>query len=165
MEIAETYPRDLPLNTSLERLILIDSLDVGNPEDERVHNWQMAPLDNTLERTFRTNADASITDDARVTSGQESFRVRTVPGKELVVVKRYDAGVRGVVQVFLNDQQIGVWRLAPRSYFFGEDQFFIPASFIESDTVELKFVHISDEKGETSLNSFYYWFFTTRDGQ
>ncbi|MCI0439481.1 MAG: hypothetical protein L0177_10150, partial [Chloroflexi bacterium] len=159
LQDAPLAPRDMPLNVRLERLALVDSLDVGDATDELEHDWEMEPLDNTLSRAFRTNAATAISDHARVTSGRESFRVRAAPNRELIVVKRYDAGVRGVIEVFVNGEQVGVWRLAPRSYFFGEDQFFIPASYVQGDSVELAFEHVPDARGETSLNSFYYWFF------
>ena len=68
------------------------------------------------------------------------------------------------VDVYVNDRQIGVWRFPPRRYFFGEDQFLIPGSFIQGDTVVLRFEHIPDPRGLTSLNSFYYWFYVVEGG-
>ena len=151
-------------NISLDRLRLIDSLDVGDPSDEIDHDWEMNPLHRTVGRTFRTNPTVTIEDDARVTSGSESFRINTLPNRDLIIFKRYDSAIRGAVRVYVNDLQIGVWRFPPRRYFFGEDQFLIPGSFIQGDTVMLRFEHIPDPKGLTSLNSFYYWFYVVEGG-
>jgi len=151
-------------NISLDRLRLIDSLDVGDPSDEIDHDWEMNPLHPTVRRRFRTNPTVTIDDDARVTSGSESFRINTLADRDLVIFKRYDSAIRGAVRVFVNDQQIGVWRFPPRRFFFGEDQFLIPGSFIQGDTVMLRFEHIPDPKGLTSLNSFYYWFYVVEGG-
>jgi hypothetical protein len=161
---ADFAPRDTVRNVSLDGLRLIDSLDVGDPSEELGHAWEMNPLDNTLTRAFRTNPLVSISDDARITGGYESFRVAAAPGKDLIIVKRYDSGVRGALRVLADGQPVGVWRFLPRRYVFGESQFVIPASFITSDTVVLRFEHIPDRKRQTSLNSFYYWFFVRDAG-
>ena len=157
-------PRHQVRNISLDRLRLIDSLDVGDPSDEIDHDWEMNPQHRAVERSFRTNPTEAIVDDARVTSGSESFRINTLADRDLVIFKRYDAAIRGAVRVYVNDLQIGVWRFPPRRYFFGEDQFLIPGSFIQGDTVVLRFEHIPDPKGLTSLNSFYYWFYVVEGG-
>ncbi len=157
-------PRHQVRNRSLDRLRLIDSLDVGDPSDEIDHDWEMNPLHRTVERKFRTNPTVTIEDDARVTSGSESFRINTLADRDLIIFKRYDSAIRGAVRVYVNDLQIGVWRFPPRRYFFGEDQFLIPGSFIQGDTVVLRFEHIPDPKGLTSLNSFYYWFYVVEGG-
>ena len=75
------------------------------------------------------------------------------------IVKCYDAAIQVAVGVSINGQQVGIWRFPPRDYFFGEDQFVIPASFVTGGTAVLKFEHIPDPDGLTSLNSFYYWIF------
>lgn len=155
--------KDSVRNISLKKLELIDSLDVGDSAQEADHDWEMNPQTLTLTRTFRTNAEAIIEDDASITTGYESFRVNTVAGKDLIIVKRYDAAVRGAVRVFINGQQVGIWRFPPRDYFFGEDQFIIPASFITGSTAVLKLEHIPDPEGLTSLNSFYYWIFVQKE--
>ncbi|MCH8064192.1 MAG: hypothetical protein IH861_17020, partial [Chloroflexi bacterium] len=157
-------PRHQVRNISLDRLRLIDSLDVGDPSDEIDHDWEMNPLHRVVERKFRTSPTVTIEDDARVTSGSESFRINTLAGRDLIIFKRYDSVIRGAVRVYVNDRQIGVWRFPPRRYFFGEDQFLIPGSFIQGDTVVLRFEHIPDPRGLTSLNSFYYWFYVVECG-
>lgn len=156
---ADFASRDMVRNIPLDGLRLIDSLDIGDRSEEMAHGWEMDPLDNTLTRAFRTNPLVSINDDARITIGYESFRVAAVPGKDLIIIKRYDSGVRGAVRVLADGQPVGVWRFLPRRYVFGESQFVVPASFIASDAVVLRFEHIPDRKRQTSLNSFYYWFF------
>ena len=149
----------MPLNEPLSGLRLVDSLDVGSLSEELGHEWVMNPLIATVERTFRTNAAATVIDDARVTIGYESFRVDTVSGKGLSIIKRYDSDVRGAVRVFVDDQDAGVWRFPAREYLFGEGRFDVPASLIAGHSAVLRFEHISDPERETSLNSFYYWIF------
>lgn len=153
----------LPLNEPLSRLRLVDSLDVGSLSEESEHEWEMNPLIVTVERAFRTSSAATISDDARVTIGYESFRVDTVSGKGLSIVKRYDSGVRGAVRVFVDEQDAGVWQFPAREYLFGESRFDIPASLIAGDSAVLRFEYIPDPERETSLNSFYYWIFVSAE--
>lgn len=144
-------------------LRLIDSLDVGDIEGESAHLWESNPLADTQRRTYRVGLDAVVADDARVTSGYESLVVRSVPGKDLTIVKRYDAAVRGVVRVIANGQVVGLWRFPPRQYFFGEDQFVVPSRFIGGGTTLLRFENIPKEGigGSTNLASYYFWFYVS----
>ncbi len=157
-EVTEA-PRDRVHGPSLAGLRLVDSLDVGDAQAELDHGWEMSPLVHTVERAFRVGPDTALRDDARITTGYEQFRVRAVPGKPLVIVKRYDAGVRGSMRVFVDERSVAVWHLPAQPYFFGEDQFTIPAAFITADAVVLRFDHIPDRnpRRRTSMNSFYYW--------
>ena len=157
--------KHLPLNEPLSGLRLVDSLDVGNSLDEREHEWGMNPLIVTVERTFRTNANATVNDDARVTTGYESFRVDTISGKGISIIKRYDSAVRGAVRVFVDEQDAGVWQFPAREYLFGESRFDVPASFITEDSAVLRFEHIPDTERETNLNSFYYWIFVPTEDE
>ena len=147
-------------------LTLIDSLDVGDIDDEAAHSWEAEPLTDTQRRTYRAGPDAVVADDAHVTSGYESFRVRSVPGKDLTIVKRYDAAVRGAVRVIANGQVVGLWRFPPRRYFFGEDQFVVPGRFIGGGTTLLRFENIPGD-GDAAVNniaSYYYWLYVPNGG-
>ena len=158
-------PNDMPLNVSLAGLRLIDSIDVGNRDDEQSHDWEMKPLNATVSRTFRANFKDAIIDDARVTTGVESFRVATVPGEELTIVKRYDAGVRGEARVLVDGEEVGIWSLPSADYFFGEDLFTIPASFVTGDSINIRLEHVPDPEAPTSLNSFHYWFYVSTNSE
>ncbi len=157
--------KHLPLNEPLSGLRLVDSLDTGSLSEELEHKWEMSPLIFTVERAFRTNSAANVRDDARVTIGYESFRVDTISGKGLSIVKRYDSGVRGAVHVFIDGQDAGVWQFPAREYLFGESRFDVPASLIVGDSAVLRFEHIADTERETSLNSFYYWIFVSTEDE
>lgn len=147
-------------------LRLIDSLDVGDVDEESEHLWRAEPLTDTRHQTFRASADAVVRDEARVTPGYESFRVLSEPGKDLTIVKRYDAVIRGATRVSANGQNVGVWRLPPRPYFFGEDQFVIPGRFIGGGTTLLRFENLTSEgeTGMSNLASYYYWVYVPESG-
>jgi len=148
-------------------LTLIDTLDVGDVVDESAHVWEAGPLLGIQRRTYRASPDAVVADDAHVTTGYESFRVSSEAGKDLTIVKRYDAANRGAVQVSANGQIVGVWRFPPRKYFFGEDQFVIPGRFIGGGTSLLRFENISGEgdAGPSNLASYYYWIYVAEKGK
>jgi len=83
--------------------------------------------------------------------------------KDLTVVKRYDAAIRGSVQVSANGQIVGVWRFPPGRYFFGEDQFVIPGRFVGEGTTVLRFENMPDsgDKAVSKMASYYYWIFVS----
>ena len=70
--------------------------------------------------------------------------------------QRYDAAIGQSLRVFADDQEVGIWDLPKKDFFFGEDIFVIPGEFITGDTTELRFEFIPGRASDQA-NSFFYW--------
>ena len=143
-----------------EGMELIDSLDVGDPADEASHDYSISEEKPAFARMFKAAADVTLLDDGWAYTGEESFTVASIPGRDLIVAKRYDTVVRGRVKVHVDDVFVGEWEFPERQFQFGEDVFIVPASFIteEQTTITFQFVPGSS----IDINSFYYWIFVSR---
>ncbi|MCP4573549.1 MAG: hypothetical protein GY838_14420 [bacterium] len=136
----------------------IGRLDVGKTGDEKRYSYEITSVTGVFQREFKAGPKTAIRDDGRGYTGTETMRVPTRRRTDLLVVKRYDAAVRGEVVVLADGAEVGHWTFAPRPYQFGEDAFLVPASFIESDTTRLAFEFVPGS--DLGINSFHYWFYT-----
>ncbi len=139
---------------------LIDSLDVGDPADEVDHDYSITGEKPPFARTFKTTAEVTLLDDGRAYAGEESFTVASVPRRDLIVAKRYDAVIRGRVRVYVDGIFIGEWEFPERQFQFGEDLFVLPASFVTNEQTRISFEFVPGSS--IDINSFYYWIFVPR---
>jgi hypothetical protein len=153
----------IPLDEDLLKrdIAVIDIIDPGNGASlarysEAAHAYKLEGGGSVVEREFRTVFTGNIRDEATTFSGSEQFTVNSVAGELLVVAKRYDAALRGVLKVFADGAEVGNWELADQDFFFGVDSYDIPASFITSDKTILRF-EVVIAPGQTSSNSFMWW--------
>lgn len=149
----------------------VDRLNVGDPRDEAAHGYRVrSRLGNaSLGATVRVEAYARgerVADAGRAVLGSEAFEVRTVPGRELVVVLRtapaVDAavlrvgagGIAGLsfpeagVAVKVDGQPAGAFRLEPAA---GWDEWILrlPGSLVRAERTRLELAG--------RYASFYYW--------
>lgn len=145
-----------------DNLILIDSLDVGDVTSEAVHNYitRGEGWNGTITAPF-FNTTEIVTEDGRLVNGSEIFLVNSVPGKDLVMVKRYDlkpfnqpvklfAGLQGVGTVVFSD------RGQQDSRMFADFAYVIPGRYIKDTKTLITMSYSSRSKGIT----LYYWFYT-----
>jgi len=142
-------------------MVVIDEIDPGNAEapahaSEEAHAYELVGGGVTVERQFRTVEETTLRDEARTFTVAEAFTVKSIVGERLIIAKRYDAAMVGRLRVFADDQEVGEWELEPRDYFFGEDTFVVPASFITRATTDLR-VEVIPLPGRPTADSFYYW--------
>ena len=161
--------KTLPYQTDIHNLGLavIDLIDPGNPDavaaqSEASHGYRLVGAGSTVNREFRTVQADIIKDEATTFTVSERFVVSSIPAERLVIVKRYDAALRGQLRVFADGNEVGIWDLPRRDYFFGEDVFTIPGSFITANSTELLFEVIRGE-GIADGNSYFYWFLVDED--
>ena len=156
--------KGVPQTVDVSQLRLLDSLDVGHQTQEEAHFYALSQPSTVVERIFHIAKEegvgVNIKDEARTSTGVEQFVVKSVPGRPLIVVKRYDAAVGGALAVYVDNQFVGDWELAVRDFVFGEDTFLIAAQLVIDATTELRFEHLPNPN--TTLNSFYYWIYTIR---
>jgi hypothetical protein len=153
----------IPLDDDLLKrdVAVIDIVDAGNGAaiakySEAAHAYKLEGGGAVVERQFRTVFTGNIQDEATTFSGSEQFTVNSIPGKILVVAKRYDAALRGLLKVFADGVEVGEWELSDQDFFFGVDSFDIPASFITGSKTTLKF-EVIPTPGHDTGNSFMWW--------
>ena len=153
----------IPLDDDLLKrdVAVIDIVDAGNGAaiakySEAAHAYKLEGGGAVVERQFRTVFTGTIRDEATTFSGSEQFTVNSIPGEILVVAKRYDAALRGLLRVFADGVEVDEWELSDQDFFFGLDSFDIPASFITNDKATLKF-EVIPTSGHDTGNSFMWW--------
>lgn len=143
-----------------EAMELIDSLDVGDPADEVSHDYSITGEKPPFARMFKTTADVTLSDDGWAYTGEESFAVASIPRRDLIVAKRYDAVIRGRVRVYVDGIFVGEWEFPERQFQFGEDLFVVPASLVTNEQTRISFEFVPGSS--IDINSFYYWIFVPR---
>ena len=157
-------PSDVLLQFDSTGLALIDMVDVGNLSaafaiSEAKHDYGLDGQSSSVDRNVRAAEGVRVDDDARVFNGAEELTVASLPGQPLTIVKRYDAAIGGMVRVFADGEEIGVWELPRQEYFFGESSFEIPAEFITENRTRLRFEAIPTRLAVAG-NTFFYWILT-----
>ncbi len=140
---------------------VIDMLDVGNAdapaaETEAVHEYALDGISITISQLFKIDDQTTLEEDARTYTTFEIFKASSNPGERLIIAKRYDAAIGQSLRVFADDQEVGIWDLPKKDFFFGEEIFVIPGEFITGNRTELKFEFIP-RPGSDQANSFFYW--------
>ncbi|HAW49923.1 TPA: hypothetical protein DCX16_03115 [bacterium] len=158
----------IKLSATKEKLAgkkLVDSIDIADVEDEGRHSyrtWQAEP--GLPKRTFATYASYGeepaniVADGGRVVSGGESFKIKTIPNKELVIVARVTSPFS--IGVYIQGQPAAWWRNTKGSLetsLWYEPMVVIPAGFITSNETEVKFEVV--DKHRLSYFMTYYWFY------
>ena len=148
-------------------MAIIDRIDPGSTEapareSEEAHDYRLTGEGATVEQKFRIGEDVTLRDEARTFTASEEFTVESVPGERLIVLKRYDAAMVGKLRVFADDEEVGEWEPESGDYFFDEDIFVVPASFITRNKTDLRF-EVIPVPGRPTANSFYYWILVDED--
>jgi hypothetical protein len=135
---------------------LLDSLDVGNVQEENLHNYQIEKEANVQLPTFGTVPEKKVEcagdqsflwDKGRVYLGAESFIVQTREDFPLFIEKRIHGDIGNqVVKVLVNDREAGDWKISERAKGSFRSSFYvISASFIQTRQVRLKFQFVSSD--------------------
>jgi len=160
------------LNFEQRNLVVIDTLDVGNPNappeaSEAVHEYEDEGLSAPVNRQFRVDDNIVLNENARTFTVAEEFKVASRDGERLLIAKRYDAAVgqrlRVVVdgETAISGEDAGIWDLPKRDFFFGEELFVIPGDLITSSRTELRFEFIPTDRSDAG-NSFFFWILVDR---
>ncbi|MCH8103247.1 MAG: hypothetical protein IIB28_08865 [Chloroflexi bacterium] len=141
--------------------VVIDMLDVGNAnappaETEAVHEYVLGGVSIAISQLFNIDDVTTLEEDARTYTTFEEFKVSSSPGERLIIAKRYDAAIGQSLRVFADDQEVEIWELPRKDFFFGEEIFVIPGELITSNRTELRFEFVPGP-GSTQANSFFYW--------
>lgn len=150
---------DVPLRTDVAKLWLTDRLDVGDPADERDHDYVIEGATFGGDQQFEwPGSEQPFLEDGRATARDESFEMAVIPGRDHLLVKAFDTYSKNqVVRVFVEKQLVGEWALPDGPARYGEGALRIPAELIGTRreiSVRVEFVSASIE-----FNSFYYWIY------
>ncbi len=140
---------------------VIDMLDVGNAdaplaETEALHEYKLDGISVAVSQLFNIDGETTLEEDARTYTTFEEFRASSSPGERLIIAKRYDAAIGQSLRVFADDEEVGVWDLPKKDFFFGEEIFVIPGEFITGNRTKLRFEFVPSP-GSDQANSFFYW--------
>lgn len=146
----------------------LDTLNVGDPDDEERHGYGIEGRQPSLPdpKSFVTTSnyeehDFSLTESGRRHSGWEEFTVKSEPGKPLTIVSRtrlaQDASQR--VLVYANGRQVTVWEAQnEQGGRWQEYQYTVPSEFITGDKTTIRLDATFDPGGPGFL-SYRYWFY------
>jgi len=155
-----------PVTKNFNGLTLEDHLDVGNPwwkEEKHDYTIKGQTSEGTIEFTYPNGV--ILRDDWRAFTGYEQFTIRANPERDLLILKRIDYGIGDqVVDVYVLPSEgikehVGRWTVAGKDLEnrWREVSFTIPAKYIRSKHVTLRFSYVSSD---VDINSFFYWFYS-----
>lgn len=148
---------EVPLMSDTNGYVLTDRLDVGDASDEAAHEYGIVNPTFGGNQVFRVRDKGSYMDAGRATKDDETFRLRTTPGIEHLLVKAYDNYSKDqVVRVLVDGKLVGDWALPGNEERYEDSAFVIPASFIRGDSVEITMQFVS---ASIAHNSFGYWMY------
>ncbi len=144
----------------------LDTLNVGDLEDEQRHTYKMArrqPSISEAKAILTTAGYAkkgfSMSESGRIHSGWEEFSVKSVPGKPLSIVSRtrMDPNASQSVAVWANGKQVGVWIIHNEGgREWQEHEYVIPAQFVTGDRTTIR-LDATFDPGGPGFTSYRYW--------
>lgn len=161
---------DFPASLEVEGLSLrlISVLQPADDDSIRLHQLVVeGEKDSWRSRQSFAYPDQQEVVDAGVSfvGGQLRFRVEGLsPGKDLVLIKRYDAlyGEQSC-ELLVDGRSVGLWQVSgsDRRFRWRNHHFYIPARFITSSSVE---VIKKAASAERDVNVFRFWFYQAHEG-
>jgi hypothetical protein len=145
----------------------LDSLDVGDLEDEREHGYKPVgrlpsisePKSIVTTAHYEEENSFSLSESGRRHSGWEEFSVKSVPGRPLVVVSRSKLNPEAEQRllVMANGREVGLWEVRnERGGQWQEYEYTIPAEYVTSDRTLIRIDSTFDPGGQ-GFASYRYW--------
>jgi hypothetical protein len=142
-------------------MILSDTLDVGNPEDEAAHEYTIEGETWSGERAFSYEGDfddVEIADNGRAHKGASGFTLSVNPENDGVILRRrLDFGVANQrAELSVDGVAAGVWYTAGSNVFhpWRDSDFILPASLTRGKSkLRVKITFLS---GANDWNEFRY---------
>jgi hypothetical protein len=118
----------------------LDSLDVGNYEQERDHNIKIMGETAKGIGVLNTTQGSIITDGFRNFTGGIEFSMNAIPNKNATILFRYQSSIPISLNVIVNNLNVGIWNISSTRSLFMESKFNIPNHYVTDDdiTIELK---------------------------
>jgi hypothetical protein len=144
-------------------LSLVDALNIADLADERAHGytwWNASRLPGFISdarrMAYRQDPATELAGGGRVFDGGQSFTLATRPSEPLVLVGRFHQTTDIVLEVRVDDEDAGVWRLPAIPGQWLESTFLVPAQFVRSGATRFTFA-VGSEVAGARLSPFYFW--------
>lgn len=147
-----------------EKLVLSDTLDVGNTSSENSHNYviegAVGGIRTKTSAYDGTEDDVSVTENGRGFTGSSRFNMTIDPDNQGVLLRRIlDYSVKNQkAKVYVDDQLVGTWYNGGDNPFvhWRQDDFFIPKVYTEGkSTISIKVEYTAHEQS-SEWNEFLY---------
>jgi len=151
---------------------LTDTLDVGDPDSERVHNYKVAgqTFEGSLESYYEGDDDhILVKDHGRAFGGYSEFTVRINPENSGVRLRRRSDQCRGrqKANVYVDGVLVKerTWYFADKNPYkrWLEDEFQIPAFYTRGkEKLKIKIEPV-EVGGVKSWNEYFYWVYSIHE--
>ena len=158
---SKAFPQALNIDGS--NFALVDHIKLVDDESAKAHKFAISgQKDMWKSRQNFSYPDKTEVSDAGIAyiGGEAKFNVLNAkPGKDLIVIKRYDAilGEQNC-EVMADGKKVGAWKTteADRKHRWRNHYFLIPGTFVTGETVEIVKKAVSAER---DINMFQIWFY------
>ncbi|MGE5176807.1 MAG: hypothetical protein ACM3JJ_10580 [Hyphomicrobiales bacterium] len=146
--------------TDLDRLTLVDSLDLAWLKDERAHEWKAVPeaKDVLRQYAYADRPTRPLTDGGRIVYGVERFRAIVRPGKDLQLVVRTDAWYPNWIRIRVDGKEAGVFAVARSESAWVEPRFPIPGALLTRARPEFE-IEREDRSANGNFAPFHLWLY------
>src|SRR6202165_1154698 len=156
---SKDFPEELNIDGS--NFVRVDHLQLVNDESEKSHKFRIeGQKDMWKSRQTFTYPDKESVSDSGVAyiGGEAKWQVNNLkPGKDLIVIKRFDAILgEQICDVSVDGKKVGQWKVteADRKHRWRNHYFLVPGTFVTNDSLEMSAKAISAER---DINMFQLW--------
>jgi hypothetical protein len=158
---SKDFPEELNIDGS--NFLRADHLQLVNDESEKAHKFVIeGQKDMWKSRQTFTYPDKEQVSDSGVAyiGGQAKWQIHNLkPGKDMIVIKRFDAILgEQICDILVDSKKVGQWKVteADRKHRWRNHYFLVPGTFITAETVEMISKAVSAER---DINMFQLWFY------
>jgi hypothetical protein len=158
---SQPFPEELNIDGS--NFVRVDHIQLVNDESEKEHKFHIeGQKDMWKSRQTFTYPDKEAVSDSGVAyiGGEASWQTRNLrPGRDLVIIKRFDAILgEQICDILVDGKQVGQWKVteADRKHRWRNHYFLVPGTFITNETAEITAKAVSAER---DINMFQLWFY------
>ncbi|UCG25716.1 MAG: hypothetical protein JSW55_06930 [Chloroflexota bacterium] len=158
----ESYQADIKKLTA--GTTLVDQIDLADLDDEASHDfewWEGEVLPGfateVRQLRYRTDHEREVIDGGRLLTGGLSFSSPVKPGQPLLLVGRFHPEQAAAAHVSVDGQPVGAWRYPGLPGEWLESAFYIPASFVSREEVEISLEVANQGRDGSKFAPYYLW--------
>src|SRR5256714_46246 len=158
---SKDFPEELNIDGS--NFVRVDHLQLVNDESEKEHKFRIEGQQDMWKsrQTFTYPDKEPVSDSgAAYIGGEAKWQVQNLkPGKDLIVIKRFDAILgEQICDISVDGKKVGQWKVteADRKHRWRNHYFLVPGTFVTNDSLEMSAKAVSAER---DINMFQLWFY------
>jgi hypothetical protein len=158
---SQPFPEELNIDGS--NFTRVDHIQLVNDDSEKAHKFRIeGQKDMWKSRQTFTYPDTQSVSDSGVAyiGGEAKWQTHNLkPGKDLVIIKRFDAILgEQICDILVDGKKVGQWKVteADRKHRWRNHYFLVPGNFITNETAEITAKAVSAER---DINMFQLWFY------